>query len=246
MIETNDLIKKINNIKNQGWIKSIQHGNGGVGLTFENLLGIERNQFEFPDYEGIEIKTKRSYSKSFISLFSYSPEGETFNEANRIKELYGYPHSKAKQFNVLANSIYATTKTRIGINYYFKLEVDRDKEKIYLLVFDKKHNFIEKKSFWNFNIIKEKLIRKLSYLCYVKAHTKIINGEEYFKYYKFNIYKLKNFETFINLLEHGIVRITFKLSVFLNENKYGKIHNHGTDFNISEENLNKLYDKYII
>ena len=56
------------------------------------------------------------------------------------------------------------------------------------------------------------------------------------------IYKLKDFETFINLIEKGIIRISLKIGVFRTGKRVGKIHDHGTSFCIEENNLDKLYD----
>lgn len=55
-------------------------GYNSIGVTFEQLLGIEQNELEIADYEGIEIKTKRYNSKSYITLFSYAPEGNCYHE----------------------------------------------------------------------------------------------------------------------------------------------------------------------
>lgn len=68
----NKLKNKFETIKKLGWIKSIRKGSTGIGATFEKLLGINENSFEIPDFDGIEIKTKRNYSNSFTSLFNYS------------------------------------------------------------------------------------------------------------------------------------------------------------------------------
>ena len=56
------------------------------------------------------------------------------------------------------------------------------------------------------------------------------------------IYKLKDFETFIDLIENGIIRISLKIGVFRTGKKIGQIHDHGTSFCIEEDNLDKLYD----
>ena len=56
------------------------------------------------------------------------------------------------------------------------------------------------------------------------------------------IYKLKDFETFINLIESGIIRISIKLSIFKEGPKKGKIHDHGTSFGIQEKDIDKLFD----
>lgn len=52
-------LKKIfDGIANKGWIMSSQKGTSGVGITFEKLIGKNKENFEIPDFEGIEIKTK--------------------------------------------------------------------------------------------------------------------------------------------------------------------------------------------
>ena len=64
-----EIKRKFLEIKNKGWIKSVRNGSTGIGATFEYLLGMEENNLEIPDYNEIEIKTKRNYSKSYTTLF---------------------------------------------------------------------------------------------------------------------------------------------------------------------------------
>lgn len=238
------LKNKFEEIKKLGWVKSVNKGNNGVGLTFESLLGLSQNELEIPDYNGIEIKTKRNYSKSYITLFSCKPEGQFYHEVERIKNTYGYPHKKYPQYKVLNNSVYANIKNKIGVNYYFQLDVSRNDNKIYLLIYSRGGKLIENNVFWDFDILKEKLYRKLKILAYVKACSKKEkNGEdEYFKYSRIEIFLLKDFETFIDLIESGIIRINFKLNIETKPEKLGRIHDHGTSFDILEENLYLLYD----
>lgn len=68
-------------------------------------------------------------------------------------------------------------------------------------------------------------------------------GDEYFKYISISFYQLKGFDEFINLLEKGIVRVTFKISIFKNGLRKGEMHDHGTGFDISEKDFVKLFDK---
>ena len=70
MIDENirKLYRKFNEIRKMGYVKSVRNGSTGIGATFEYLLGKEEESFEIPDYYGIEIKTKRAYSKSYITL----------------------------------------------------------------------------------------------------------------------------------------------------------------------------------
>ena len=78
--EFDELKNEFNRIKNMGYVKSINNDNSGIGLTFEYLLGKKVEDFPFPDYKGIELKTKLAYSKKPISLFRLTPEGKDFFE----------------------------------------------------------------------------------------------------------------------------------------------------------------------
>lgn len=239
-----ELTEKFLQIKKMGLIKSVSKGTAGVGNTFENLIGVPNNDFEIPDYNGIEIKTKKRISKSYITLFSATPDGPHFHEVERLKNEYGYPHYKAKEYKVLNNSVYANIKNKIGINYYFQLKIDREQYKLFLVIFDRKKNLVENEVFWYFDTLKEKICRKLKVMACIKADSKKIDNVEYFKYYEMTIYLLKDFSTFISLLEQGIIRVSFKINVILSGPKKGKIYDHGTSFEIQEHDLIKLYDIY--
>jgi len=241
-----ELKQKFIKIKKLGWIKSLKNGKGNIGLTFEELLGLTNNQFEIPDFYGIEIKTKRKNSISYITLFSATPDGPHFHEVERLKNKYGYPHSRCKEYKVLNNSIFANKKSKIGLFYYFKLNVDNNSQKIFLNIFDLKGNLIEDEVFWYFDTLKEKIYRKLQILAFIRADSQILNGYEYFKYQSMEIFILKNFDTFIQLIKTGVIRVSFKISVFLSGPKKGKIYDHGTSFEILENDLTKLYIKNTI
>ena len=237
-----ELKKLFYEIKRKGWIKSDSNNLGSIGHTFEKQLGIQTNELEFPDFEGIEIKTKNKYSSSYTTLFCCTPTGPHFHEVERLKDLYGYPDSKLKKFNVLNTSIYSNYKKNVGKNYFFKLKVDKEKQKIFLLIYNWKMELIEDIVYWDFDIIEEKLYRKLNYLAFIKADKLYKQKKKFFKYYSMKIYKLKDFETFIKLVEKGIIRISLKIGIFRTGKKMGQIHDHGTSFCIEEDNLEKLYD----
>ena len=239
-----ELYTKFENIKKLGWIKSIKKGPSGIGLTFENLIGINENEFEIPDFNGIEIKTKREYSSAYTTLFNATPDGPHFHETKRLKDKYGYPHSKYKEYRVLNVSCFANEPNKIGINYYFQLNVDRQNEKLFLLIYNRKGELIENEVFWYFDSLKEKLYRKLKILAFIKAYTKKDNELEFFKYHELTIYLLKDFNTFLSLIEKGIIRVTFKVNAITSGTKKGTIRDHGTSFGIKECDLDRLYDIY--
>ena len=238
----NKLKTAFQEIKNKGWIEGNTIGPGNIGRTFENLIGIPNNEFEIPDFDQTEIKTKTKDSDSYTSLFCCTPTGPHYHEVERIKELYGYPDAKIKNHNILNTSVYSKYKNKVGLNFFFELKIDKNNQKIFLLIYDKQKRLIEDSIYWDFDILEEKLYRKLKYLAFIKAEKRLSNSKVYFKYYSMSLYKLKDFNTFIDLLDRGIIRISIKIGIFRDNKRLGKIHDHGTSFCIQEKDLDKLYE----
>ena len=93
-----ELEKQFNIIKEKGYIKGIYNSSSSIGRTFEQALGLGMNKESIPDYNGIEIKTKRTYTKNFITLFTAVPNGDKPLEIARLKDTYGYPYYKDKNY----------------------------------------------------------------------------------------------------------------------------------------------------
>jgi hypothetical protein len=240
------LSKMFENIENIGWVKSHQEGYGGLGRTFENLIGKKEENFEWPDFEGIEIKTKRLQTKyDYINLFSYRPESNYVDEILRLRDTYGYPDKIIKNVKVLNISLFANKNTKLKDKFIFKLKIDRGNEKIFLCVYDVFGNIIEKTSYWCFNEMEKKLFRKMKITAIVEADTKIINNQEYFRYKSIRFYRLKNFSNLLDLFEKGSAYITFKIGVNRSGNKINQIHDHGTSFSVKLNNLNQLFEEIL-
>lgn len=223
------------------WIESNGKGNNNVGITLESLLGKETENFELPDYKGIEIKTKCSKKETYITLFNSTPDSYLF-EIKRLQHEYGYPDKELPQFNIFNLSVYGNRKVKLKKNY-FKLYVDRINNKIVLRIYDINQKMIDELISWSFDMLKEKLERKLKYLVLVHADKKFSHNTIYFKYTSIEFYKLDSFDKFLWLIENGMVRITFRIGVYKNGRKFGKIYDHGTCFNIDEYNINRLFSK---
>ena len=239
--ELNNLKQEFEKIKKMGYVKSTRSGFTGIGKTFEDLIGKNEDTLETPDYHGIEIKTKKSYSKSYTTLFNATPKGENEFEIKRLCNTYGYPDKILKNKKVLAVSVQANCSTLVANRFLFKLQVDYKKKKIFLDIRSRDMNLLEKNVYWDFETIKEKLEKKLLYLAYIKAWPKKFSGIEYYKYYDIQFYQLKKFEEFLKLIEQGIIRITFKIGVFREGIRKGEIHDRGTGFEIQETDLEKLF-----
>lgn len=235
-----ELNNKMENIKNLGWIESKFKGTGAIGLTFEKLIGKEIENFEIPDYKGIEIKTKLISSNPYIRLFCASPDSYLF-EIQRIHKEYGIFNKDNKKVFYLCIKINEIVS--IKNQYYFKLIVDRNKKKIILNILDNFSGNIDRNVSWSFDLLTEKIQRKLTYLAVIEARRKIIKDKIYFKYVKLNLYKLKDPNTLIELINSGIIKISFNITE--KYNKYGekKIYDHGTNFIINKNDLTKLFNR---
>lgn len=239
----NELFEKMQKIIKKGWVEAVNNSNSGVGLTLEHELDIHSEDFEIPDFGEIEIKAKKSQSEPYITLFGATPDSYLY-EIKRIHKYYGYPHSKYPEHKVFNISVYGNRLVQTARKYQYKLYINWEKQKIFLHVFDKTSGMlIDNQCSWSFDIIKEKLYRKLKFLLLVNANRKYEFGKVYYKYTNYSLYKLKNFETFIKAIEKGIVRVTFKINVFHSGKKKGQIHDHGTSFDIMEKDLEKIYYK---
>ena len=237
------LFKNFAKIREKGWIESKRKGSTGIGYTLEKLLNIEENSLPIADYNGIELKTMRIMSKKTIHLFNAEPDGDYLFPHKRIIEKAGYPSSKNKKYKVFLSAAYGNTYTNIGYSKKIKVFINRKKEKIELKITDRFYRNIKVDVSWSFSLIKNKIEQKIKKLAIIKAENKFINNTEYFYYKRIEFYKNKGFDTFLELIENGTIKICFKLSVYPEGIKEGKIDNHGTDFSIKEENIEKLFTR---
>lgn len=235
-----------NSIKEQGYIKSCAAGRGNIGLTFEKLIGKENDNFQVSDFEGIEIKVKHGFSKTVIALFSIVPSGKSFFETKRIRNLFGYPDKDFKDVKVINRSVWAKYKNKLENDYKISLEVNYNEKRIYLVFYDINDNMIDKDTYWDFDDVKNALFRKMNVLALVKAWPKRSDNIYYYRYYDMKFYKLKGFETFLNLINSKKIVLNIQLGVFKSGPKIGQEHDHGITFGIKECDLLELYDEYNI
>lgn len=233
-----------NKIRNLGYVKAVNNYNSGIGLTFEHLLGKEVDNFPFPDFKNsIEIKTKLAFSTKPIHLFKLTPDGNEFIESKRLLNRYGYFFRNDTRFKAFNGNVYANKITKIGYKHYFSLKIDYKEEKILLVVYNDEKLIIDCSTYWTFEKLENALLRKLKYLALVQVWPTEKNGDNYYKYYRYDLYRYSNFYTFLNLIEKGIISISFSIDIYTDEKRYGKIHDHGTNFDIQKDKLEELFIK---
>lgn len=196
------LKEQLKKIKELGWIKNQRPGNvGGVGNTLEDLLGIEENNLQLPDFGEWELKSQRDSTSALLTLFHMEPKPRTAKIVkNILLKNYGWPHQKAgikypldeRSFRQTINVLsYSDRGFRVNIDYkqekifvnfnFSKINDRHDKWRMYLAQGIGKGD-LHPHPFWTFNDLENKLKKKLSNLMYVHVKTKYENGIEYFKY----------------------------------------------------------------
>lgn len=237
------LRQKFKEIKKLGWVKGMRGGTTGIGYTFETLIGKEEESFPIPDYGCVEIKTRHKNAKFPIGLFNATPDGDYLFPMKRLYDRFAFPQRGDLRYRVFYASMVATEYTRAGRNYQFKLVVDKEKELIKVIAYSKVTGIIDPNISWSFSFLKEKLERKLKYLALVKAESKNEFFSQYYRYLNINFYILRGFDKFLSLIEDGTINVTFSLGCYKSGVKIGQMNNHGSSFEIGEDDLEKLFIK---
>lgn len=238
-IKYEKFIQEFKKIKKMGYVESISNYRSRAGDTFEKLLGKERDELFLPDYNEIEIKTKKGYSQSPITLFSANPDSIYYYALKNLVDNYG----TLKNGNPsLVLTVDAIKNAYLG-NYAFKLFIDKENEIIRLNIYDKSGNIINNDVGWTFSLLKERISIKLQHLALVKCCTRVVDKKEHYWFYRAFIYQELTFESFLKALEDGHIHILFSVGTYKSGPKVGKMHNHGTCFRIPEIYLPGLYQK---
>ncbi|CEN43874.1 conserved hypothetical protein [Capnocytophaga canis] len=238
------LKQEFNRIKSLGFVENTRPNNkdGGIGNTFEDLLGIVENNRSEADFYGFEIKSQRAFNTSVISLFTKAPEFP--KGANSfLRETYGEVrdenHSNKK---ILYASVYGNREAEVYSKYKMRLNVNRQKEKLELIIKDLENNILTS-VYWSFSLL-EKSSKKLKNLFLVFAETKK-EGEKSFCFFKSgNIYYNFDFQKFLTEIENGNIQFDIRIGVYNSGKNYGKTHDHGSGFRIKRENFQNLYSSF--
>lgn len=237
------VIKQFHIIANRKWIKSVNKGLGSIGYTFEKELGKNPDSLYFPDYYGTEIKCTGRYSRYPVTLFTTAFDGPTFPEINRLVDKYGYVDKTMPDKKVIFSKVGCINKTTILSGYQLKLDVDDTEEKVFLCVYDEEGMLIERLSFVYFKTLYDHLVLKLNRLALVYASKKVFEGEIYFRYYKMFLYKLREFNVFIDLLKNGILQVSLIARVSKSGSDIGRYRNKNLVFMIKKDDMDNLFKK---
>lgn len=237
-----ELEARLELIKQKKGLSTFYNGYGRFGLSLEKELGISINDLPVPDINGVEIKTQKVNCKYPMSLFNATCDGPDFYELNRLVSRFGACYSKYNKTKVLYIDLSAKEYSYWGKYLKMKLQIDYKNKKIFIIVANANGKLIEKRAFWNFSTLEEVLNRKLKYLCYIRYESYYQKNKHQYKLYDVHFCSLKDFDSFLSLVENGEIVVNIKYGIYKSGVKKGKSYNHGTSFRIKSGAIFDLFD----
>ncbi len=232
-----ELLEKLKAIHRMGFINTVTHGDTGIGMTLENLLGIAPNSDKAPDYKGIEIKSTRttSRSQSRVNLFSQVPNWQksAMKTAQEILNTYGYIRDGRLQ-------LYCTVSASRPNSQGLYFEIDENKDILYNKSKQINNNHIMNVVLWNIETLRRQLEEKHRETFWVKASADFANGIERFRYDTVIHTRKPNIHLFGALLDRSIITMDYTLS-----QKDTRVRDHGYIFKIRPENMGLLFPEPI-
>lgn len=224
--------------------KSSRKSSTGVGKTFEDIIGVEENNNLLVDYKGeIELKSQREYTQSRLTLFTQAPASET-SSITTLTNNYGSYDTKYTDKKVMHTVIKCTDYNTFMGKYGFKLHIDKSTNRLYLYVKDLNTNrIIDKSTYWDLDVIKEKVSHKCKNIAYITAKTILKSGIEHFFFQKAVLLSGMTYADFINHLENGTIVFEIRKGVYKSGKNAGKPHDHGAAFRIAKRDIEKVFVK---
>ena len=234
-----ELLKRLDDIHNEGFIKGVSYDDTNVGTTLEALLGISRNSSKGPDFKGIELKASRIGERvdmNRVNLFSQCPDWKKspIHTAVDLLNQYGYwADNKGKpRFNLYCTVQYGTPN---GQGLFFDYNHDSD----ILSIRGSKNSSHEEVVLWDCKTLMDRTLEKHHETFWVKAESKFENGIEYFRYDTVIHTKDPVVQMIPDLIENRIITMDFTLH-FKNEERT-KTRDHGYLFKIKPSSVGMLF-----
>jgi len=224
------LIKKLSEIKSEGFIKTHRAHDTGIGKTLEDLIGIQENNLRLPDVGELELKSKRINSQSMLTIATKAPQPRGINRILFEK----YKYKDIEGCYCLHSTVYGSRYNPQGFRIVFrndKLEL-QNRENI--------------EAYWPITIFDDVLKSKSDKIVLVFAETEGEKGREDEKFHFTEAHLLSNLNInkFKNAIEEDKLKIDIRIGFFKSGKIEGKYHDHGTGFRINKRDIMYLYDNF--
>lgn len=209
-----------------------------VGDTLEALLGINTNNRNNADYNGlIEIKSKGG-NRTLDTLFTLRPqfdgtrvaayEPSDRNRVSAFARIYGYDSDAHPGYNSLYITIGSMEAPQNNQGFY--LLVNEETRMVNIVWQDSLTLKREIAAYWSFDALRQQLYLKHPSTLWVKAESREVNGMVQFKYNEIEFSRAPQFTTFLSLIKAGVITYDWR-GYTTKEGRYvGK--NHGNVWRI--------------
>ena len=209
-----------------------------VGDTLEALLGINTNNRNNADYNGlIEIKSKGG-NRTLDTLFTLRPqfdgtrvaayEPSDRNRVSAFARIYGYDSDAHPGYNSLYITIGSMEAPQNNQGFY--LLVNEETRMVNIVWQDSLTLKREIAAYWSFDALRQQLYLKHPSTLWVKAESREVNGMVQFKYNEIEFSRAPQFTTFLSLIKAGVITYDWR-GYTTKEGRYvGK--NHGNAWRI--------------
>lgn len=226
-----DFIREYSKICDMGWIHTHRPGPTGIGKTLEDLLGIEENNIDGPDFGDYELKSCRINSNSMLTMFTRSPQPAGSNTKLRLK--YGYSSSAYDNDEKVLHSTLSADRFTPIANTGNELKIYCDDERISI----ESQNGIED-IYWTRDALRKAFEKKYkNKFVYAKAESRGSGANEEFRFIESYEVSGFDYDAMIALLEKGKIYVDLRIGQYPD----GRTHDHGTGFRIKESDHSLLF-----
>lgn len=225
-----EFVEKFTAITERGWVRTHRSGPTGIGKTLEDLLEIEENNIDGPDFGDYELKAMRTSANSMLTLFTKTPQPAGVN--SKLLHTYGFNTPNYPDEKVLHSTLSATRFSSLGdTGKALKVVCSGDR----ISIVDNNGNT---SAYWTATSLEQAFLKKYRYrLVHCFADASGSGSNEEFKFHTaWELYDF-NFAKMIELLKEGLLLVDIRIGQYAD----GRPHDHGTGFRIQEQYLSRLF-----
>ena len=232
--------KDFEEVKSRGFIKSHRSHNTGIGKTFEDLVNVKENNKQEVDYlDELELKSSRELSGSMVTLFSKAPSHPPkANTELRLK--FGKDENGLK---ILHTTISGNKFNTFLKKYGFKLEINEEEERIYILIKDlESGTLLDFDCYYTFEDLRKIIEKKCKNIAFITAKHKLEGDQEFFHFEKAVLLTGLTFNKFLEGIKIGDILYDIRIGVYRGGKNRGNTHDHGSSFRIKKIRIKHIFE----
>lgn len=219
------LLARLKEIHDRGWIPSVTPSDPGVGDTLEHALGISRNNSRDPDFHGIELKASRTSrqggnrQETRSTLFTRVPDSglsyrEIVEEYGKIQTPRGGTTPRLQLYETFS------CKRINGYGLFLNCNEKKERVEIHQAIDGERKSDSPSISSWSYETLKQALAQKHPETFWISADSKEIEGKEYFLYQTATYTSKPKIAILPELIANGVVTLDLAAHVDPATNKW--------------------------